>query len=166
MQIVLQASSIEDIHLRATDVLLNELAYKSLDEFAKEVESLLQLNLLECPAFHKYGELKATRDIHIHNQGFANETYVRKAGTHVRTRSNMRLPVPLQYFWESYECCLQLTEWLEKELHEHWHSSELEQQKQSQLELKLIPSVSNPATNLAEPTHPINAEASASGPGS
>src|SRR5690606_29301721 len=79
MQAVLEAKSIEDVHIRATDALLNELAYKSPHEFAEALNGLLSINLLECPAFHKYMELKATRDIYIHNRGVANDIYVRKA---------------------------------------------------------------------------------------
>jgi hypothetical protein len=126
MQAVLEAKSIEDVHIRATDALLNELAYKSPQEFAEALNGLLSINLLECPAFHKYMELKATRDIYIHNRGAANDIYVRKAGTHARVAANQSLPVDIQYFLESYESCLQLNEWLQGKLHDQWHSSELE----------------------------------------
>ncbi|MBT9609257.1 MAG: hypothetical protein IV110_04365 [Aquabacterium sp.] len=126
MQAVLESKSIEDVHIRATDALLNELAYKSPQEFAEALSGLLSINLLECPAFHKYMELKATRDIYIHNRGVANDIYVRKAGTHARVAANQSLPVDIQYFLESYESCLQLNEWLQGKLHDQWYSSELE----------------------------------------
>lgn len=126
LQFVLEAKSLDEIRLRATDSLLNELSYKSPIEFAESLVLLLSINLLECPAFHRYVEIKATRDIFIHNRGVANETYLRKAGSHARARVGHIIPVDTPYFLESYECCLQLTEWLENELHEHWHSSELE----------------------------------------
>lgn len=127
MQLVLEATSIQEIHLRATDALLNELSYKSPTEFAEAVKELLSINLLECPGFHKYLELKACRDIWIHNHGQANETYVRKSGSHVRAKPGERLPVTIDYFLESYEACLQVTEWLEKTLHEQWYSSEFDE---------------------------------------
>lgn len=126
LQVVLESKTLEDIHLRATDALLNELFYKSPAEFAEAVAALIPVNLLECPAFHKYIEIKATRDVFIHNRGTANETYARKAGSHARAAVGHLLPVDITYFLESYEYCLQLTEWLEVKLHEHWHSSELE----------------------------------------
>ncbi|OFW39986.1 MAG: hypothetical protein A3J28_00175 [Acidobacteria bacterium RIFCSPLOWO2_12_FULL_60_22] len=130
IQTVLEATSIEEIHLRATDALLNELSYKSPNEFAESLQPLLSLNLLECPAFHKYMEIKASRDIFIHNRGIANDIYVRKAGSHVRAKAGWALPADTQYFLESYECCLQLNEWLEMELHTRWHSSEFEARTQ------------------------------------
>jgi len=129
LQVVLEAQTLEEVHLKATDSLLNELSYKSPAEFAEALESLLSINLLECPAFHKYIELKATRDIHVHNRGVVNDTYMKKAGSHARVKNGVFLPVDISYFLESYEACLQLAEWLESELDQHWHSSEREAAK-------------------------------------
>lgn len=126
IQAVLESHSIEEMHLRAADLVLNELSYKSPAEFATSLESLLSLNLLECPAYHKYMEIKASRDIFVHNRGVANETYCRKAATHARVASGASLPADIQYFLESFEVCLQLNEWLERELHGRWHSSQFE----------------------------------------
>lgn len=123
---VLESQTLEEVHLKATDSLLNELSYKSPAEFAEALEALLSVNLLECPAFHKYIELKAARDIHVHNRGWVNETYLKKAGSHARAARGAFLPVDIPYFLESYEACLQVTEWLEQELDQHWHSSERE----------------------------------------
>jgi hypothetical protein len=135
IQTVLECSTIDDIHIRATDSLLNELSYKSPAEFAEALLALISINLFECPAFHKYMEIKASRDIFIHNRGVANETYIRKAGTHQRVNAGTSLPADIQYFLESYEACLQLCEWLERELHQRWHSPAFEARKQPQLPL-------------------------------
>jgi hypothetical protein len=126
LQRVLESQSLEEVHIHATDSLLNELSYKSPTDFASAINDLLSINLLECPAFHRYVELKATRDIHVHNRGFVNETYLKKAASHARARDKMPLTVDIQYFLDSYEACLQLSEWLEHELDQHWHSSERE----------------------------------------
>ncbi|WP_394240207.1 hypothetical protein [Halopseudomonas laoshanensis] len=137
IQAVLESTTLEEVHLRATDTLLNELAYKSPAEFSEAMNQLLSVNLLECPAFHRYMEIKATRDIFIHNQGVSNEVYIRKSGTHARARSGVKLPADIQYFLESYEQCLQITDWLEEELHNHWHSSDYEDRKTPQMEISL-----------------------------
>jgi len=137
LESVLEAASLEDMHLRALDSLLNELSYKSPKDFAESVNELLSINLLECPAFHRYIEVKASRDVFIHNRGIANDVYVRKAGSHVRVRSGMALPADTVYFLESYEYCLQFCEWLEEQLHNKWHSSDFEAQRKRQLEMKL-----------------------------
>jgi hypothetical protein len=126
---VLESQTIEEVHLKATDSLLNELSYKSPAEFAEAFKELLSIDLLQCPAFHRYLELKATRDIHVHNKGYVNETYLKKSGSHSRALKGAFLPVNITYFLESYEACLQITEWLEKQLDERWNSSEREAQK-------------------------------------
>lgn len=137
IQAVLESTTLEEVHLRATDALLNELAYKSPAEFAESVQPLISVNLLECPAFHRYVEVKATRDIFIHNRGIANDVYVRKAGSHSRVKAGMALPADTQYFLESYECCLQIADWLEVALHSHWHSSDYEDRQNPQLSLPI-----------------------------
>lgn len=131
---VIHATSIEEIQLRVTDLFLNELSYKSPTEFSEALKSLLSINLLECPAFHKYIEMKASRDIFIHNRGITNDIYIRKAGSHARAKVKQGLPADNQYFLESYESCLQLTEWLEEKLNEHWPSSELEEREKKPIE--------------------------------
>ncbi|PTB91953.1 hypothetical protein C9974_14190 [Marinobacter sp. B9-2] len=130
---ILEAASIEEVHLRATDQLLNEMSYKSPKEFAEFLEGMISVNLLECPAFHRYMEVKASRDIFIHNRGMVNDVYLRKAGSHQRAQAGARLPADVQYFLESYEFCLQLSDWLEIQLHERWHSSEFEERSRSVL---------------------------------
>ena len=50
----------------------------------------------------------------------------------------MDLPADLQYFLESYEHCLQIADWLEEQLHSHWHSSEYEDRRQPQLKMPLV----------------------------
>jgi hypothetical protein len=124
LKLVLESKSIDEIRTRAIDELINSVSYKTPREFAEVFASFTGVKLLECPSFHIYIEAKATRDILIHNRGVANDTYLRKAGSHARGHPGQALPVHVQYFLESYEACLKLTEWLEAEFHEQWHSSE------------------------------------------
>lgn len=126
---ILESSSIEEIHIKATDTLINDLSYRSPTEFSEEIQQLLSISLLECPAFHRYIEIKATRDIFVHNSGIANDVYIRKAHSHARAEPGILLPIDNQYFLESYENCLQITKWLEDALHVHWYSSEHEARK-------------------------------------
>ena len=86
--------------------ILNDLSYKSPTEFGKEAADIVSVNLLECSAYHQYIEMKATRDVFVHNDGVANEIYVRKAGSHARVRSGVALPINQVYFLECYESCL------------------------------------------------------------
>jgi len=147
--LVLSATSIEELQMKTADSILNELAYKSPKEYSKVCEELTSINLLECPAFHKYIEIKATRDVHIHNLGIINDIYLGKADSHARGQLGRQLPVTFQYFLESYEECIKFIEWLEKQAHEIWHSSEYEDRQ---------------AAKTAEQGAPLEAVADASAP--
>ncbi len=122
---VLSSTSLEQVKLTIVDGILNDIAYKSPTDYAAEFEKYTGVNLLENPVFHKYIELKATRDIHIHNGGIANDIYLTKAGVSARVKSGEYLPVTIQYFLSSYEQCLQLNEILENEIDKIWPSEEL-----------------------------------------
>lgn len=138
MELVLECSSIEEVHDRAIDNLLNELSYESPHEHAESLKQYLSVNALECPAFHKYLEVKATRDIYVHGRGLSNKTYLRKCGTHARvSRTGIELPADTTYFLSSYEACLQLSEWLEEELHKCWESTDLLTRRTQQMEMPL-----------------------------
>ncbi|OFX60855.1 MAG: hypothetical protein A2046_14620 [Bacteroidetes bacterium GWA2_30_7] len=119
---ILACDNLDQIKRAIVDTILNEFAYKSPKEYADEFCFYSGVKLLETPVFHQYIELKATRDIHIHNKGIANEIYLNKAGVLARVKSGIYLPVTIQYFLEMYEQCLQLTEVLEKALNDIWPS--------------------------------------------
>lgn len=127
---VLACDNLDQIKLAIVDTILNEFAYKSPKEYADEFNFYTGVKLLENPVFHQYIELKATRDIHIHNKGLANEIYLNKAGVLARVKSGNYLPVTIQYFLEMYEQCLQLTEVLEKALNDIWPSLIYKNKKQ------------------------------------
>ena len=126
---ILACDSLDQIKLSIVDTILNEFAYKSPREYAEEFCSFTGVKLLENPVFHNYIELKATRDIHIHNKGIANDIYLTKAGVLARVKSGQYLPVTLQYFLEMYEQCLQLTDVLEEALDTIWPSLILRERK-------------------------------------
>jgi hypothetical protein len=152
LQLVLEASSIEEVHSKAIDALLNESSYKSPRDFAKSFESFTGVNLLESPAFHRYIEVKATRDVFIHNRGVANQVYLRKSGSHARATMGSKVPCEIGYFLESYEACLQLTEWLESGLNGVWPSSDFETRRTSQMEMPLDATEDNSPEHLSTAT--------------
>lgn len=130
-EMILESSSLEVVKHKIIDSILNELNYKSPRDFAVEFNNFIGINLLEKPVYHRYIELKATRDIYIHNAGVANEVYLAKSDTLARVRNGEVLPVTIQYFLESYEYCLQLTEVLEQGLHKVWPSSDYIEHRQN-----------------------------------
>lgn len=133
-ELVLGAKSLDEIKLAVVNSILNELAYKTPKEYGEEFEKYVGVKLLEQPIYHRYIELKATRDIYIHNQGVANDIYTTKADRLSRVKSGQFLPVNIQYFLQSYENCIQLTEILEEELNKIWPSWDYQKSKTQNLE--------------------------------
>jgi hypothetical protein len=125
-ELVLEANSLQEIKFSIVNIVINELSYKSPKEFAEEFEKYVGINLFESPAFHRYIELKATRDIYIHNQGIANEIYLSKSATLARVGKDEELPVNISYFMNSYESCIQIIELLESSLNKIWPSIEFQ----------------------------------------
>jgi hypothetical protein len=153
-EIILSSDSIDALKNRIIDSILNELNYKSPREFAVEFNHLIGINLLEKPVFHRYIEFKATRDIYIHNSGVANEIYLAKAETLARVRNGEHLPVTIQYFLESYEYSLQLTEVLEQELHKIWPSQDfVEFRKNNSIQQQQEEAVEKAIETVQELTH-------------
>lgn len=120
---IVNCQSIESVHSVAADSLIHDLTYKSPKEFAESITNIISFDLLQIPAFHQYIEVKATRDIYIHNQGIANDIYISKAGSHARVAVGDKLPVNIPYFLGAYECCISLGEKIKKELHQIWPST-------------------------------------------
>lgn len=117
---ILNARTIEEAHIAAADSFLHELTYLSPRDFAKQATSIIGFDISELAAFDKYAEIKATRDIWIHNLGVANDIYCSKAGSHARTKTGTNLPVTPAYALISYEVCLQLIETAHQRLGETW----------------------------------------------
>ena len=135
-EIILNAESIDQLKLALANIVLNELNYKSPKEFAEEFKNYTGVDLMISPFYHSFLELKATRDIHIHNNGISNNIYLTKSGAKARVaKSGEYLPVDMLYYFQNYEACLQITEYLERELHNIWESPKyIEQRKLSQPE--------------------------------
>lgn len=129
VDVILRYEDLSNIHNAIIDEVLNELTYKSPKEFAESAVDIFGINLLEIAAYHRYIEIKATRDIYVHNQGIANDIYLAKAGSHARAKQGERLHLDNNYFLISYETCLKLLEELEVKFHEIWPSDAYEQRK-------------------------------------
>lgn len=136
---IFEAGSIEEVQSVAISSFLNEMAYKSPREYAEIISEIYGFNILEIPEYHRYVELKATRDIYIHNRGLVNETYRSKAESHARAEVGNILPVDAQYFLCCYETCIRLNELLIIKFLEIWPSliheaKETEEQSSSKVD--------------------------------
>jgi hypothetical protein len=104
--------------------LIHALSFKSPRDFAESFKSIIGINLLEIPSYHFYIEIKATRDIHSHNNCIANNTYVTKAESHARVEPGQELPISNNYYLSPYEHCIRIIEQIERKYHEIWPSQD------------------------------------------
>jgi hypothetical protein len=103
MGAVLKAPDKTAIVLTVVDKELNELKYQRLEEWFAYLDRLANLGCPTADVIEKLAEIKASRDILVHNSGIANATYVSKAGSRARYGDGERLEIPKLYHLASWE---------------------------------------------------------------
>src|SRR5208283_2381144 len=97
---VLKAPDKSAIVLTVVDKELNELKYERLADWFAYLERLTNLGCPTADEIEKLAEIKASRDILVHNNGIANATYVSKPGNWAKYKDGERLKIPEQYHSE------------------------------------------------------------------
>jgi hypothetical protein len=90
---ILEASDKAQITLWVVERALNELKYKKVQEWFAYLEGLANLGTPGADAIGRIAEIKASRDLLVHNRGIVSSTYVAKAGIHARHRIGERLEI-------------------------------------------------------------------------
>jgi hypothetical protein len=100
---ILKALDRAAIVLTVVDKELNDLKYERVAEWFSHLE---RLAILGCPTtteIEKLAEIKASRDILVHNNSVVNAIYVTKAGRLARCRDGEKLELSEEYHRESWE---------------------------------------------------------------
>lgn len=118
--VLLSAASLESARDMAVSLFLHELSYRTPREYADEASEILGISLTDIPAFSRYVEVKATRDIWVHNLGQCNDIYIHKAGSHARVKVGDYLPLNVPYFLHCYHTCITLTQDTHSQLQSIW----------------------------------------------
>ena len=103
MGAVLKAPDKTAIVLTVVDRELNELKYKRMSDWFAYLDRLANLGCPTADEIESIAEIKAARDVLVHNSGVANETYVSKAGSRARYGDGEKLEIPEQYHRASWE---------------------------------------------------------------
>jgi hypothetical protein len=101
--LILKAPDKATLIATVVDRELNELKYERVADWFAYLERLAQLGCPAASEIERLAEIKASRDILVHNQGIANATYVSKAGGRARYQAGEKLEIPEQYHRESWE---------------------------------------------------------------
>ena len=101
--VVFEAATLDEVKAVIIDRELNELAYKRVREWFEYLDSLVHLGVPTTEHIGFLAEMKATRDIFIHNRGIANAIYEEKAGSNKRFSAGEPMTVPEAYHQSSWE---------------------------------------------------------------
>lgn len=100
---ILQAPDKAAIVLTVADKELNELKYGRLADWFVYLERLTRLGFPNADEIENLAEIKASRDVLVHNKGIANTTYVSKSGVRARFAVGEELEISEQYHRASWE---------------------------------------------------------------
>jgi hypothetical protein len=101
--IVLKAPDRAAITHAVVDKELNELKYERVTDWFEYLEKLVKLGCPTTDEMEKIAEIKASRDILVHNKGMVNASYLLKAGKRARYKEGERLKIPEPYHRESWQ---------------------------------------------------------------
>lgn len=97
MSSVLKSVDKTAIVLAVVDKELNELKYEKVADWFEHLERLTNLSIPSTDEIERLAEIKASRDILVHNSGEANAIYIAKSGRVARYGVGERLEIPEQY---------------------------------------------------------------------
>lgn len=98
---ILDANNIEDLYESVISDKILQLMYASPSDYFAYLDNVLDISL-DQDLKEDYIEIKATRDLLTHNQGFINEVYINKSGNKARvTNLKQRIPLTDDYFQKS-----------------------------------------------------------------
>lgn len=87
---------------------MNEVKYEKLAEWFADLDKLVKLGCPTADDIARVAELKATRDVLIHNAGIANAIYVLKAGPLARAVDGEILDADPPYIASAYPFLLRV----------------------------------------------------------
>ncbi|HHY0380389.1 hypothetical protein [Vibrio brasiliensis] len=98
---LLEAQNLEDLYKNVIRDKLHQLMYASPADYFGYLKNALGIEL-DQDMINTYVEIKATRDLLTHGQGYVNDVYIQKAGQQARvTDTKQRIPLPPEYFASS-----------------------------------------------------------------
>jgi hypothetical protein len=110
VSLALSAVDREALVLLIAERELNELKYDRPRAWFDYMNRIVKLG---CPAedeIERIAEIKAARDLLIHNSGFVNKTYLEKAGAKARFSVGEKVVIDDQYFDECWQLAKKLVE--------------------------------------------------------
>ena len=105
---VVNAPNITTVVLAVVDRELNEIKYERVADWFAYLERLAKLGVPTSEEIERIAEIKAGRDILVHNKGIVNATYLHKAGKCARFEVGQKLDIGVPYHLASWEAIKKL----------------------------------------------------------
>lgn len=102
-QTVLESTDKTDIVRAVVEKELDGLAYKRVKDWFEYLEKTVNLGCPSQDQIERLAEIKASRDVLVHNKGIANRIYVDKSMGRHRFKDGEVLDIPEHYHRESWE---------------------------------------------------------------
>lgn len=96
-------NSLDELFKSIIESELNEIKYKKPSDWFFYLNNLVNITAPSKDQIDAISEIKASRDIIVHNEGIANEIYISKAGSLSRAKSGDRLAFDHVYAFESWK---------------------------------------------------------------
>ena len=97
LNLLLNANSLSEVIAQIIEQRLNQVSYASPKEYLEYLGSIVGADITD-PIFLDYIEIKATRDLLIHNSGVINDIYLAKAGDKKRGEIGQAVTIDTNYF--------------------------------------------------------------------
>ena len=108
LELIVKSETVDEILDALIQKQLLSVFYGSPERYFDYVESVLSIKI-EKELRTSFTEIKASRDIIVHNSGIANAVYVSKAGKEARGRAGERLKADAAYFKRAIHTMKKLT---------------------------------------------------------
>ncbi len=108
LALIIKSATVDEILDTVIEKQLLAVFYGPPERYFDYVESILSIKI-EQELRASLAEIKATRDIIVHNSGIANEVYISKAGTEARGSVGERLKTDTAYFKAAIHTMKRLT---------------------------------------------------------
>ncbi len=107
LSLVVAAADIRDLWRRIIERYINEIFYASPEKYFQSMEKILAISL-PGQAKMAFMEIKATRDLLVHNSGIVNAVYRKKVGPNARAQEDDLIPLDKDYFDRAFSVMKQL----------------------------------------------------------
>lgn len=97
LDIILESSDKEEIISRMINERVNQISYLPPNDYLQYFKNVTGINISK-KEFHNYVEIKATRDLLIHNSGIINHIYLSKVGKSKRGAEGETIVIGSDYY--------------------------------------------------------------------